>query len=138
MTRLAVLSLICFAAAFAADEAKLKRVPAKARLSHEGKDVYGDHCAVCHGMDGRGNGPAVAALKASPGDLTLISRRNGGRFPVIRLQRMLSGEGDEIVAHGSREMPMWGQIFRLTSPHPDAGKAKVYNLVKHLESMQAK
>jgi len=39
-----------------------------------GKQMYINYCASCHGVDGRGNGPAAAALKMPPTDLTVLSR----------------------------------------------------------------
>jgi mono/diheme cytochrome c family protein len=47
----------------------------------EGARVFRYHYAACHGADGRGDGPASAALKHAVPDLTLISQRNGGKFP---------------------------------------------------------
>jgi mono/diheme cytochrome c family protein len=33
-----------------------------------GKAVYQHHCQDCHGLTGRGDGPAAASLKVSPAD----------------------------------------------------------------------
>jgi putative copper resistance protein D len=35
-----------------------------------GLQLYGDHCAVCHGSEGYGDGPAAAGLRPPPADLT--------------------------------------------------------------------
>lgn len=35
-----------------------------------GQRVYAQHCAVCHGPDGRGNGPAAPSLRPRPRDFT--------------------------------------------------------------------
>jgi putative copper export protein/mono/diheme cytochrome c family protein len=35
-----------------------------------GARLYAENCAVCHGADGRGNGPAAAGLSVRPADLT--------------------------------------------------------------------
>jgi mono/diheme cytochrome c family protein len=75
-----------------------------------GRDIYMDRCSACHGEDGRGQGPAVAALKIASGDLTLLSKKNGGIFPVERVKNIV-GEWVAITAHGSRETPIWGAIF---------------------------
>jgi len=122
----------------AAEETKIKRVPAKSTMSIEGKDLFREYCAVCHGNEARGGGPAAAALTKAPSDLTQITRRNAGKFPEIRIQRIINGEGDSIIAHGSRDMPVWGPIFRHTSSNEDLGAVKVYNLVRYIESIQAK
>ena len=51
------------------------------------------------------------SLKVTPPDLTLISVRNGGKFPMARIQRIISGEEPLPAGHGTREMPLWGPIF---------------------------
>ena len=73
----------------------------------EGPAVFQAYCAVCHGKDARGGGPAAGALKRRTPDLTRISRRNGGIFPFESVQKIISGKGPGIPAHGSREMPIW-------------------------------
>jgi hypothetical protein len=66
------------------------------------------HYAACHGTAARGDGPAAPALKTVPADLTRLSARNGGKFPEARVRRYIEGL-DEISAHGSRDMPVWGR-----------------------------
>ena len=39
------------------------------------------NCAVCHGDDGKGNGPYAPELKAQPADLTQLAKKNNGAFP---------------------------------------------------------
>lgn len=36
----------------------------------KGKDTYVQYCASCHGNTGKGDGPAAAAMKPKPRDLT--------------------------------------------------------------------
>jgi mono/diheme cytochrome c family protein len=122
----------------AADETpKIKKVPAHATSAISGQELFHEYCAVCHGNDAKGTGPAAAALKTKPADLTLINRKNGGRYPEIRVQRVIQGE-DEVMAHGSRDMPVWGQIFRHMSANQDLGAVRIFNLVKYIEQIQAK
>jgi mono/diheme cytochrome c family protein len=35
-----------------------------------GRELFLDHCAYCHGAEGRGDGPAAADLRPAPADLT--------------------------------------------------------------------
>ena len=44
----------------------------------EGQRVFVRHCSACHGVDGRGDGPAAPALQPPPADLTRIAQRRGG------------------------------------------------------------
>jgi mono/diheme cytochrome c family protein len=121
-----------------ADETpKIKKVPARSTASVAGQDLFREYCAVCHGNDAKGEGPAAVALKAKPADLTLISKRNNNKYPEIRVQRVINGE-DTVTAHGSRDMPVWGQIFRSMSSNQDMGAVRVYNLVKYIEQIQSK
>jgi mono/diheme cytochrome c family protein len=106
--------------------------------SLEGATLYHAYCAVCHGVNGKGGGPAASALKTTPPDLTQITRRNGGPFPALRVQKIISGEEAATPAHGSREMPIWGPIFGQIAWDQDLGKVRVYNLSKYLESLQQK
>jgi hypothetical protein len=68
------------------------------------------HCAACHGADGKGGGPVSRVLKIEPPDLTRIAERNEGVFPGVRIFGTISGFGMPI-AHGTREMPVWGNQF---------------------------
>ncbi len=45
------------------------RAPSKEELRKSGAPLYARHCAVCHGAEGRGDGPAAAYLDAPPTDL---------------------------------------------------------------------
>jgi mono/diheme cytochrome c family protein len=104
----------------------------------DGPTLFLDYCATCHGKDAKGNGPTVSALKKRPPDLTRISERNGGTFPSLRVEQAISGDAPGTVAHGSREMPVWGPIFGQIGWDRDLGKVRVHNLAKYIESLQKK
>lgn len=102
-----------------------------------GPDLYRAYCASCHGRDAKGNGPVAPALKAKVPDLTLIAYRNGGIFPRKRVREIIAGD-DEIISHGTREMPVWGPIFHQVEQDRDWGYVRLDNLAKYLESIQGK
>jgi len=52
----------------------VKHVPIAKTSATSGKEMFISYCAVCHGKDGKGAGPAVAALKATPADLTALAK----------------------------------------------------------------
>jgi mono/diheme cytochrome c family protein len=104
--------------------------------SVEGQALYGTYCAVCHGDDGKGGGPMARVLKTPPPDLTHIWMRNGGRFSLERVQKVISGEA-EVGSHGTSEMPLWGPIFSQSVWDQDLGRIRIYNLAKYLEKIQA-
>jgi mono/diheme cytochrome c family protein len=109
-----------------------KRTP----LPLDGAKIFRDYCTVCHGPDGKGKGPAARALRHAPPDLTLISKRNHGRFPANKVKAIISGEEQSTAAHGSREMPIWGPIFHDVEWDKDLGHVRLDNVTKFLESLQ--
>jgi mono/diheme cytochrome c family protein len=100
--------------------------------------MFNSYCAVCHGKDAKGNGPAAEALKVPPGDLTHLSANNGGKFPADKVSNTIRGDAN-IPAHGSKEMPVWGNLFwHISQGHASEVQLRVANLNKYIESMQAK
>jgi mono/diheme cytochrome c family protein len=111
------------------------RIPPLAIESMYGPDLYRAYCATCHGRDGKGNGPAAAALRVPPSDLTALTRRHKGVFPASEVAMMIRG-GSNITAHGTDEMPMWGPIFRALDQSDARAKARIDSLVSYIESIQ--
>jgi hypothetical protein len=99
--------------------------------------------APCHGADGRGGGPQGSVLRKTAPDLTKLTLRDGGTFPRQRLERLIDGR-EEIYAHGSREMPVWGDWFKLEEEEAYEGpteeeakiRKRVEDLLNFLQSMQ--
>ena len=116
----------------------VKKVPVHPTHAMAGKDLFREYCAVCHGTTGKGDGPAASALKVPPADLTQISQKKGGKFPELQVQHIIDGEADEPAAHGSKDMPVWGTLFRHMGHNPDIGNVRVYNLMKYIEGIQGK
>ena len=56
-----------------------------------GKRLYNDNCTGCHGQNGIGDGPLSADLETPVPDLTLISSRNGGVFPMAQVMSTIDG-----------------------------------------------
>jgi mono/diheme cytochrome c family protein len=104
-----------------------------------GRDLFEFYCAPCHGRDGKGLGPAAPALRAGVPDLTTIARRNQGTFPAERMKAVVTGDATlPTPAHGSKEMPVWGPIFRALDPQQKLNEERIANIVAYLESMQVK
>ncbi len=82
-----------------------------------GKMEYLSSCAACHGEDGKGNGLLASVLKVPPADLTTLSRRNDGHFPLAAVTEIIDGR-TLIAAHGTREMPIWGFDVRARNRIP--------------------
>jgi mono/diheme cytochrome c family protein len=106
--------------------------------STRGADLFAFYCASCHGAGGKGDGPVGKTLRTPPADLTTIAKRAGGTFPAARVESQITGTGTTLIlSHGTREMPVWGPIFRALDPNSDARpRIRITNLVTHLESLQ--
>jgi mono/diheme cytochrome c family protein len=117
-------------------QAQVKREPIKPIEGVSGSTSFKAYCAQCHGVSGRGDGPAAKALKVMPADLTTLAKRNGGRFPETAVKQVINGDIDNPV-HGSREMPMWGTVFRSVED-PSVVELRIFNLVKYIEEIQVK
>ncbi len=103
----------------------------------DGAGLFRAHCAACHGTEGRGNGPVASAMRKQPPDLTHLSKQNGGTFPSARVRRIV--EGREVSSHGTREMPVWGDVFMLAREGGTANvDARILAILKHLESLQVR
>jgi len=126
--------------AWAQDEAKteIKHVPMKETSAASGSEMYKTYCAVCHGIDGKGNGPAAEALKVPPTDLTTMATRNGGKYPAPKVAAIIHGE-EVLAAHGTKDMPIWGKLFwSMSGGHEAEVQQRMANLNKYIESLQKK
>ena len=75
-----------------------------------GKSEFQSSCASCHGTDARGKGPVSDQLKTPPPDLTMLAKNNNGVFPTNIVYDTIEGS-KTISAHGTRDMPIWGERF---------------------------
>jgi mono/diheme cytochrome c family protein len=74
--------MACLALFVAAQQKEIRQVPIKATSPTSATEMYTAYCAVCHGVDGKGNGPAAEALRVRPPDLTTLAKKNGGKISV--------------------------------------------------------
>ncbi len=102
-----------------------------------GRDTFDHYCAACHGRGGRGDGSVAASLKSRPPDLTTLTRRNSGVFPRDRVLAAVTNTNRPIAAHGTGDMPVWGQIFRALDPSTARVEVRLSQVVSYLESLQA-
>lgn len=107
----------------------------------DGESLYLELCAVCHGTAGKGDGPAAPALSRPTPDLTGLAAGNGGVFPREAVEETIAGE-DRVVAHGTLEMPIWGNEFAELRPdwkgfrRDGFARQRIYNLTSYLETLQ--
>jgi mono/diheme cytochrome c family protein len=108
-----------------------------------GGELFHQNCSVCHGVDGKGPGPGSTydpesiepAKRVKPADLTALSERNSGKFPVDRVSNAIYFKGS-IPAHGTPEMPAWGNVFYLLKSRPKVLEERVRDLTAYIESIQ--
>jgi mono/diheme cytochrome c family protein len=116
----------------------VKHVPIKPTSAASGEEMYTNYCAVCHGKNGKGAGPAADALKTPPTDLTTLAQKNGGKYPGMHVTSIIRGEGN-LAAHGSKDMPVWGPLFwHLSQGHEGEVQQRIANLNHYIETLQAK
>jgi mono/diheme cytochrome c family protein len=116
----------------------VKHVPISQTSATSGKEMFTNYCAVCHGKDGKGNGPAASALKMPPTDLTTLAQKNGGKYPSGHVAAVIRGQA-QTPAHGSQDMPVWGPLFSsISQGHESQVQQRVTNLVSYIETLQAK
>jgi len=112
------------------------RAPHTSAIS--GKEMYLAYCATCHGKEGKGDGPVASALKVPPADLTTLAKRNKGKFPSGYVINTITGPVGA-PAHGSKEMPVWGPIFKnMEHQHESEVRLRVANLTEYIKSLQEK
>jgi len=105
-----------------------------------GEIEYQNYCAVCHGVDGRGQGIMRKFLTVPPANLRRLTLISGGKFPFWEVYRKIDGQ-TEIRGHGTRDMPVWGDRFRTqaggdgkTAQTQAAGR--IVSLVFYLQHIQ--
>ncbi len=99
-----------------------------APLDEWAKHEYETHCAVCHGIGGKGDGIFAAQLKsAAVPDLTALSSKNNGAFPSKRVYDAI--DSGTLGGHGTREMPIWGARYV---------HARLLALTRYVNRLQAK
>jgi mono/diheme cytochrome c family protein len=137
-----LVTISCLAAAQdkapAQSQTTVKHVPITSTSPTSGKEMFESYCAVCHGKDAKGGGPAASALKVQPPNLTELAKKNGGKFPSAHVASVIRGQAD-LASHGSEDMPIWGPLFsNISQGHEGQVQQRVANLVTYIESLQQK
>jgi len=151
--KMAAVSLLAlFLSNAASTEAQTTNNTSTQKTTAPGAILFNQYCAVCHGKDAKGNGPAAAALKVPPPDLTTLARRHGGKYPTDYVANVLQYGTEGLTAHGSKDMPVWGSALSPSgalsqSPSQPLGQArqvdasvaqKIHDLSSYMESLQVK
>lgn len=107
-----------------------------------GSKTFYRFCSICHGFTAKGDGPFKNNLVTTPPDLTILTLNNNGVFPWIKLYAIIDGN-NTTNAHGSSEMPIWGNQFDLknwTSGQSEFSdvivRGRIFELLVYLQSIQ--
>ncbi|WP_456390265.1 c-type cytochrome [Profundibacter sp.] len=118
-------------------------IPATAAIAQDvnGRETYLENCAGCHGEVALGDGPLAALISVEMPDLTVLSRRYGGIFPLVDVVRQIDGRV-EMRGHGG-PMPVFGAmlggasaVIDTAAGDPVVTKAAVLAVADYLESLQ--
>ena len=116
----------------------VKHVPITQASPYSGKEMFDSYCAVCHGKDGKGAGPAATAMKTPPTDLTALAKNNSGKYPASHVAAVIRGQA-MTPSHGSQDMPIWGPLFSsISQGHESQVQQRITNLTGYIETLQAK
>jgi mono/diheme cytochrome c family protein len=116
----------------------VRHVPITNTPSNSGKEMFNSYCAVCHGKDAKGNGPAASAMKNAPTDLTKLAQKEGGKYPAAHVAAVIRGQAST-PSHGSQDMPIWGPLFSsISQGRQGIVQQRITNLVSYLEGLQEK
>jgi mono/diheme cytochrome c family protein len=116
---------------------QIQKVPAAYTDPTSGRKMFDAYCASCHGQNGKGNGPAAAALKIPPANLTELSAQHGGKLPETHVVLAIKGDA-QAPAHGNKEMPVWGPVFNSMGESDAATQLRIRNLTTYIEGLQQK
>ena len=81
--------------------------------AYEGRRLYVSYCQLCHGTDGKGDGPLATVMQISPADLTTTIRSRSDTI----LTKIITGEGRQTITGRDRHnllseaMPEWKDVF---------------------------
>jgi mono/diheme cytochrome c family protein len=111
-----------------------------------GQREYNAHCAFCHGLEGKGDGPSANMLRTKVADLTVLQKNNKDIFPFKRTYEVIDGR-EAVAAHGSRDMPVWGDVYSREAADwnlpPGISqeafiRARILSLVEYISRLQQK
>lgn len=130
-------SLVAVALVLAAGAARGEEGESPA--AQAGHNLYEQHCQICHGMRGEGDGAFAGELRTAPANLTILAKKRKGVFPDVEVREIIDGRR-RLRAHGPSDMPIWGREFGINavagSAHESIVRDRISALVTYLKSIQ--
>ena len=141
LQKLLIFSVLLIAAGTVAAEVVIKQVPMTSKdiVGLDGQGMYDQLCAVCHGVDGKGDGPANPALDRPAPDLTQLSADGRPGYTHAELESVIAGR-DRTVHKDMVGMPLWETEFQYVRswngrPRTSYARVKVHTLAEYVEGM---
>ena len=94
----------------------LNPIPRSAQSINRGQELFQRHCAVCHGIEGHGDGVAAATLPEHPEDLSKIAPTPYFPDGVVAFR----------IANGGNVMPAWKAVL---------GRDDIWDLINFIRSL---
>jgi len=82
-------------------------------LAYQGRRLFVSYCQLCHGEQGKGDGPLAKQMEITPADLTTTVRSRSDTI----LKKIISGRGRQTITGRDRHnliseaMPKWTDVF---------------------------
>lgn len=106
-----------------------------------GESLFLENCISCHGVTGHGDGPNAKGLGIAPADLTKISARRGGVWPMLEMMSILDGYSRNTLPR--EDMPVFENFLDNEMVEFDTGNgeevlvpSKLIEIVEYLETLQ--
>ena len=106
---------------------------ARSQDADRGQIEFFLNCARCHGTDAKGSGPDSAKLHIKPVNLTVLAKRNHGRFDPGAVYQTIDGRNARLSHHGA-EMPIWGCRHKDPLPTLPATTERKHKIPKRILS----
>ena len=117
--------------------------PEEMPQASDGRALFMENCAVCHGVGAKGDGTMARAMAKPPANLTLIAVRNGDVFPRAKVMSTIDGYAKSDI--NGPNMPEFGALLEGDLVPFDSGDGvqtptprKLVALLEYIESIQAR
>ena len=100
--------------------------------ANEGRQLFAENCAACHGMTGKGDGPIARDLGRVPADLTQLSKWDEG-FDRARVLSVI--DGYTRAQKGVHRMPEFGAILTGETVPVDLGNGEMSPVTRPLAAL---
>lgn len=102
-------------------------------LAYEGRRLYVSYCMLCHGPEGKGDGPLAKVMEIKPADLSTTIRSRSDTI----LTKIITGEGRQTITGRDRHnllnetMPEWKDVFSDTQVQALIAYLRFLSRAKH-------